>query len=89
MSIIPDDINNCIETYEDLYVSRLIFVRGLNALINKGEGVFLEINRKDLGVNRVIIMNDEDVIRIFSADERTDLKNGDRIVMVDGDVISN
>ena len=89
MSIIPDDINNCKETYEDLYISRLIFVRGLNALIKDGEGIFLEIDRSDLGLNRVIIANDNEVVRIFTAEERTDLKNGDRVIMVDGDILSN
>jgi hypothetical protein len=84
---IKDNISN--ESYEDLYVSRLIFVRALGALIQEERGVFLEINRPDLNLNRIIVMNDDDVIRVFSANERTDLKNGDLVIMVDGDIISN
>lgn len=77
------------ETYEELYVSRLIFVRALGALIQEGQGVFLEINRPDLNLNRIIVMNDEKVIRVFNAEERTDLKNGDLIIMVDGNTLMN
>lgn len=84
-----DDKEHVVETYEDLYISRLIFVRALGALIQEGRGVFLEIKRPDLGLNRIIVMNDKDVIRVFNAEERTDLKNGDLIIMVDGDLLKN
>ncbi len=78
-----------VESYEDLFISRLLFIRALGELIPEGHGIFLIVDKPEYDLNKIIVMNDESTIRVFRADERNDLKNGDMVVMIDGNILSN
>jgi hypothetical protein len=81
------------ESIEDLKSSRLIFVQTLDALLPLGTGVLVELHGKalELGYERVIVHNDSDnnEIGVILADERTDLKHGDRVKMIDENLLNN
>ena len=77
------------ETYEDLFISRFIFTRALDAIIPNGQGVFLVFEDDDLGFKRVIVHNTDEVIGVLLAEERTDLKHGDWVKLIDEDTIKN
>lgn len=83
-----DKIN---ETKEELFDSRLVFTRALGAIIPDGEGIFLELDDIDLmwGIKKIIVHNTDGVIGIMNAEERTDLKNGNWVVMINEDTIEN
>ena len=78
-----------IETYEELFISRFIFLTALDAVIPEGKGIFLILKNKDLGFERVIVHNTDDIIGVLDAEERTDLKHGEWVTLIDGDLISN
>jgi hypothetical protein len=81
------------ESTDDLFYSRLIFVRALDALLPPGKGVFVDLNGLALhmGFDKVIVHNNPytNEIGVIKADERTDLKNGDRVTIVNEDIIKN
>jgi hypothetical protein len=81
------------ESTDDMFYSRLIFTQALDALLPPGTGVLVELHGKalDLGFKRVIVHNntDDNEIVVTMADERTDLKHGDMVRMINGDIISN
>jgi len=81
------------ENIEDLKSSRLIFVQTLDALLPLGTGVLVELHGKalELGYERVIVHNDSDnnEIGVILADERTDLKHGDRVRVIDENLLNN
>ena len=78
-----------IETYEELFISRFIFVKALDAIIPEGKGIFLVFENEKLGFKRVIVHNTDDIIGVLDAEERTDLKHGDWLTLINGDLISN
>jgi hypothetical protein len=81
------------ENTEDLYYSRLIFVRALDVLLSPGTGVFLELDgiALHMGFDKVIVHNDPNTntIGVLKADERTDLKHGDKVTLIDENLIEN
>ncbi len=77
------------ETREDLYKSRLIFVRALDAIIPEGKGVFLNLEDTDLEIKRMIVHKRGDVIGVIDASERLDLKNGDWVSLINKDLLKN
>lgn len=81
------------ESTDDLFYSRLIFVRALDALLSPGNGVFVELDgiALHMGFDKVIVHNNPDTneIGVIKADERTDLKHGDRVTLIDEDIIKN
>lgn len=81
------------ESYEDCFLSRLIFGQALDALLEPGTGVFIELRGAalDIGVKRVIVHNNitTNEIGVLRADERTDLKNGDRVTLINENIIEN
>jgi len=81
------------ESTDDLFYSRLIFVKALDVLIEPGTGIFVDLNGLALhmGFDKVILYNntDENEISILRADERTDLKHGDKIRMIDETLLEN
>jgi hypothetical protein len=85
--------DNYKESLVECIKSRLIFVQALDALLSPGTGVFVELSGKalELGFKRVIVHNniDDNEIVVTIAEERTDLKHGDMVTMINGDIISN
>jgi hypothetical protein len=77
------------ETYEDIFFSRFIFVRALGALLPEGKGVFLVFSDEESPFKRVIVHNTDNVIGVLDAEERTDLKHGDWVVLISEDLIKN
>ena len=77
------------ETYEEILFSRFIFVRALNAIIPEGRGVFLVFSDEESPFRRIIVHNTDNVIGVLDAEERTDLKHGDWVVLVNEDTIKN
>jgi len=89
MGFIDDDK----EELDDCLLSRLIFAQALDALILPGQGVLVELHGEalNIGVERVIVHNNPETneIGVLTADERTDLKHGDRITIIKEDDIIN
>lgn len=88
----PDD-----ENYEDkpedwLFLS-IAFSRALSRFLADGQGVIIDSKGGMLeikpDVKRIIIFNDGEQMRIVDGSERTDLKDGTLITMVNGDILSN
>ena len=81
------------ESTDDLFYSRLIFVRALDVLLPPGTGIFLDLGGAALhmGFDKVIVHNnaEKNEIGVIRADERTDLKNGDKITLLDEDLLKN
>lgn len=77
------------ETFEDLFNSRLIFVRALSSLLIDGRGVFLELDDTNIKPKKIIVHKSNNMINVLDASERTDLKNGDWIEMINEDNIIN
>ena len=88
----PNDINHE-DTPEDWLYSALVFSEALGLILREGEGIFLETKGDMLKLNpdakRVIVCCRDNMISILDADERTDLKNGDWVQVIDGDLMSN
>jgi hypothetical protein len=82
-----------IESFEDCKESRLIFIQALDALLPPGTGVFVELHGEALesGFKRVIIHSnpDNNEIGVILAEERTDLKHGDRVKIINEDLLKN
>lgn len=77
------------ETYDELLISRLIFIRALDALIPEGNGIFLVFKDGELPFKRLIVHNTNNAINVLNAEERTDLKHGDWVKLIDEDSIKN
>lgn len=81
------------ESTDDLFYSRLCFVKALDALLPPGKGVFVDLNGLALhmGFDKVIVHNNPNTneIGVIKADERTDLKNGDMVTLIDENLIQN
>ena len=81
------------ESTDDLFYSRFIFVRALDALLSPGKGVVVDLDgfALHMGFDKVIVHNNPKTneIGVIKADERTDLKNGDLVTLIDEDIIKN
>ncbi len=78
---------------EDLLFSMLVFSRAMSLIFKPGEGLLVDLKGDmcDLHPNstKVIVFHDGDMIKIMDASERTDLKEGDWIQMIDNDNLKN
>lgn len=78
---------------EDVLFSMLVFSRAMSIIFNNGEGLLVDL-KGDMcelqpELNRVIVFREGDMIKIIDASERTDLKEGDWIQMIDKDNLKN
>ena len=87
----PEDKNH-IDSPEDWLFSALTFGQALGTILKEGIGVFIVLDGDavDLhpGAKNVIIFNDGKMIKIIDAGERTDLKHGDWIEVINKSNIS-
>lgn len=83
----------------DWLFSALVFARTIGYLLKDETGVVIDL-KGDMFENmpptwiiedtkRVIVYNSGDQIKVISADERTDLKEGDIVHMVHNDLLKN
>jgi hypothetical protein len=85
------------ENYEDKPEDYLFLVmafgRALSEMLSDGQGILVDLRGDALKIHpdakRVVVFNDGDMIRVVNASERTDLKNGDRIMMISKNDIRN
>ena len=88
-----DDEMGYEESIEDCQNSRLILTQALDALLPPGTGVFVELHGMalEIGYKKVIVHNNinNNEIGIVIAEDRTDLKHGDRVRMIDEDLLKN
>jgi hypothetical protein len=88
----PND-NNYEDNPKDWLFGALLFTRTLGLIIPVGEGIVVDLKGDmiDLYPNakRVIVHATGTQIVVEDADDRTDLKEGDKVKMVDEDTIIN
>jgi hypothetical protein len=88
----PDDENHE-DKPEDWLFSSLVFARALDTVLNKNHGILIDLVGDAVKLNptskRVIVFNNGDMISIVDATDRTDLKHGDRVLMISKDNIQN
>jgi len=81
------------DTREDYLFLAMVFSQVLGNMLDAGHGILIDLKGDALKLrpdtHRVVVFNDSKMIRIINADERTDLSHGDRIMMIDGDSITN
>jgi len=81
------------DTPEDYLWLVMAFGRALSAMLGDGQGILIDMKADALKIRpeakRVVVFNDGKMIRVVDASERTDLKDGDRIQMIDKNFISN
>ena len=74
---------------EDWLLCSLLFADALGFLLKPGHGIFLKLSedeRKihpDIDIINAIIWNDGKMICMHDASDRTDLKEGDHIIMIE------
>lgn len=78
---------------EDWLFCALSFSSALSFTIPEGMGIIVDVkgDMADIqpSTKRIIVYNSEKMIRIIDASERTDLKEGDWVHMIDSDTIVN
>lgn len=78
---------------EDYLFLAMSFGRVLTKFLRKGQGVLIDLKGDMLkfkpDVTRVVVFNDGKMIRVINATERTDLEDGDMIMMMDKDELEN
>ena len=81
------------DTAEDYLWLVMSFGRALSAMLGDGQGILVDLKGDALKIKpdakRVIVFNDGKMIRVIDAEERTELKHGDRIIMISKDNIKN
>lgn len=74
------------DTKEDYLFLVMAFGRALSAMLNDGHGILIDMKGDALKIHpeakRVVVFNDGKMIRVVNASERTDLEDGDRIMMI-------
>ena len=77
----------------DWLFGSLTFSFALNHLIPQNHGIIIDLKGDALELHpsakRVIVFNDGEMMSIMDADERTDLKDGDLVLMINEDNIIN
>lgn len=78
---------------EDWLFGALLFGRTLGLILREGEGIVVDLKGDMIDLypdsKRVIVHSTEHQIVVTDADERTDLKEGDWVKMIDGDTLMN
>ena len=88
----PHD-ENYEDTPEDYLWLVMAFGRALSEVFKTGQGILVDMKGDALKIRpdakRVVVFNDGKMIRVIEAGDRTDLKNGDWMQMINKDNISN
>jgi hypothetical protein len=88
----PKDSNHEDEP-EDWLFGALLFSRALGLILKEGEGIVVDLKGDMIDLypdaKRVIVYATKHQIAVEDADERDDLKEGDLVQMIDGDIIIN
>ena len=78
---------------EDYLFLTMTFGRVLSKFLAKGQGVLIDLKGDMVKIHpeltRVVVFNDGKMMRVIKADERTDLEDGDMIMMMDKGSIEN
>jgi hypothetical protein len=78
---------------EDYLFLTMAFGMALDALLPNGQGIIVDLKGDALIIHpeakRVVVFNDGKMIRVANAMERSDLKHGDRVQMIDKNSIMN
>ena len=69
------------ETFEDVFNSRLMFVRALDAILLEGKGVYLDLTDTNITPSKVIIHKTGNLIRVTDATNGVGLENGNVVDM--------
>lgn len=81
------------DTPEDYLFLTMAFGRALSAMLADGHGILIDLKGDALKIHpeakRVVVFNDGKMIRVVNASEHIDLEDGDRIIMIDENNISN
>lgn len=64
------------ETFEDIFNSRLMFVRALDAILLENKGIYLDLSDTNIIPNKVIIHKTDNLIRVTDATNEVGLENG-------------
>ena len=71
----------------------MAFSQALATVLEDGKGIFIELKGDALKIypdaKRVIVFNDGEMIRVVKANERTDVKHGNWVQMIDKNIILN
>ena len=80
------------DTPEDYLYLAMAFSQTLDCLLAEGQGVFIELSGDALKLKpetkKVIVFNDSRMIRVIKSDDEN-LKHGDRVIMIDKNIIGN
>jgi len=72
---------------EDWLFCSLLFSAALGHLLKEGRGIFIKLRGEELKLHpelkNVIVYNNGKCTRIMDASDRTDLKEGDHIIMIE------
>jgi hypothetical protein len=78
---------------EDLLFSTLVFANALSNLLDAGQGIVVESHNDMMKLNsdvkKVIVHNTGNQIMITNISERVDLREGDMVHMINGDIMLN
>jgi hypothetical protein len=78
---------------EDYLFLTMAFGRALSAMLDEGHGILIDMKGDALKIHpeakRVVVFNDGKMMRVINASERTDLEDGDRIMMINEKNIDN
>jgi hypothetical protein len=78
---------------EDYLFLTITFGRALSAMLDEGHGILIDLKGDAIKIHpeakRVVVFNDGEMVRVINASERTDLKDGDRIIMIDKGSLEN
>lgn len=78
---------------EDWLFGSLLFSHTLGVILTEGEGIVVDLEGDMIDLyrdaKRVIVFHKNGQILVVNADERTDLKEGDWVKMIDSDDIKN
>jgi len=78
---------------EDYFFLAMTFSQALGQILKEGQGILIDLKGEALKIHpeakRVVVFNDGDMIRVVDTTERTDLKHGDWVQMINKDNIIN
>jgi len=88
----PND-ENYVDKPEDWLFCSLLFAGALGFLLKPGRGIFLKLSESEREIHpditNAIIWNDGKMICMHNASDRTDLKEGDHIIMIPEEELPN
>jgi len=81
------------DTPQDWLLGALVFSRAVGLIIPEGKGIIVDLKNDMIELypdaKRIIVAHIDGQIKIIDADDTTHLKEGDWVVLLDKDTISN